>query len=81
MFKYSIVLKTDNETGEESQSHATDSGDSSTIPGVSSIPSISGVSAQQPPAAAARPTGRVLTRAVLESQQEIVKAIGGINDK
>ncbi|KAK0146597.1 hypothetical protein N1851_014050 [Merluccius polli] len=31
--------------------------------------------------AADRPTGRVLTRAVLESQGEIVRAIGGINDR
>ncbi|KAJ8248025.1 hypothetical protein GJAV_G00237360 [Gymnothorax javanicus] len=95
----------ENETGKESQPRATDSGDSSAIPGVSSIliisgvaesgdsstipgvssipsvPGVSGVSAQQPPAAAARPTGRVLTRTVLESQQEIVRAIGDINDR
>ncbi|KAM4585185.1 acidic leucine-rich nuclear phosphoprotein 32 family member B isoform 2-T2 [Odontesthes bonariensis] len=32
-------------------------------------------------AAAVRPTGRVLTRAVLESQEQIVRAIGGINDR
>ncbi len=53
------------------QLRATDAGDSSSIP---SMP--------QPPAAAAvRPTGRVLTCAVLESQEEIVRAIGGINDR
>lgn len=36
----------------------------------------------QPPAAAAVvcPSGSVLTRAILESQEEIIKAIGGIND-
>ncbi len=58
-------------------SSVTDLGDSS------SIPSVSGASMPQPPAAAAavRPTGRVLTRAVLESQEETVRAIGGINDR
>lgn len=68
-----------------SVSGVTDSGDHSTIPCSSSIPSVSGVSAPLPPAAPAAaavcPTGRVLTQAVLESQEEIVRAIGGINDR
>ena len=57
------------------QPRATGSNDSS------GMPSVSGASAPQPPAAVVPPTGRVLTRAVLESQKEIVRAIGGINDR
>jgi len=45
------------------------------------MPSVSGASTPQPPAAAILPTGCVLTLAVLESHEEIVKAIGGINDR
>ncbi|XP_039526127.1 myb-related transcription factor, partner of profilin-like [Pimephales promelas] len=40
--------------------------------------SVSGVS-NAPPSAEARPSGRVLTHAVLESQQQIVRAIGEMN--
>ncbi|XP_067245457.1 nuclear apoptosis-inducing factor 1-like [Chanodichthys erythropterus] len=47
-------------------------------PTVASISSVSGVSGA-PPSAEARPSGRVLTHAVLESQQQIVMAIGEIN--
>ena len=57
------------------QPRATGSTDSSGKPNVSSA------STPRPPAAAVVPTGRVLTRAVLESQEEIVRAIGGINDR
>ncbi|KAK0134018.1 hypothetical protein N1851_030424 [Merluccius polli] len=46
----------------------------STGPGVSTSPGVS-------TPAADRPTGRVLTQVVLESQGEIVRAIGGINDR
>ncbi|KAI2646024.1 1-(5-phosphoribosyl)-5-[(5-phosphoribosylamino)methylideneamino] imidazole-4-carboxamide isomerase [Labeo rohita] len=42
------------------------------VSGVSSVSSV-------PPSAEARPSGSVLTHAVLESQQQIVRAIGEIN--
>ncbi|XP_016341425.1 nuclear apoptosis-inducing factor 1-like isoform X2 [Sinocyclocheilus anshuiensis] len=44
-------------------------------PSMSSVSSVFSV----PPSAEARPSGRVLTHAVLESQQQIVRAIGEIN--
>uniref|UniRef100_A0A8C5AEI9 Myb/SANT-like DNA-binding domain-containing protein n=1 Tax=Gadus morhua TaxID=8049 RepID=A0A8C5AEI9_GADMO len=68
-------------------------GVSSVGPGVSSVgPGVSSVTAKSDfsTGSAARgasnssadhPTGRVLTRAVLESQAEIVRDIGGINDR
>ena len=85
MFDYSIFFNTGEDT--KLQPRATGSGDSSGIPSVtgmgdsSGIPGVSGASMPQPPAAAVRRTGRVLTRAVLESQQQIVRAIDGINDR
>ncbi len=84
MFNNSIYyFPTDDEAGDDgdtqSQPRVTDSGDSSSVPGVSGIIR----SSCAPPllAADACPTGRALTRAVLESQEEIVRAIGGINDR
>uniref|UniRef100_A0A8C5CRZ1 Myb/SANT-like DNA-binding domain-containing protein n=1 Tax=Gadus morhua TaxID=8049 RepID=A0A8C5CRZ1_GADMO len=59
-------------------------GVSSIGPGVSSVgPGVSspGVSSVGLHSSADHPTGRVLTRAVLESQAEIVRAIGVINDR
>ncbi|XP_067264339.1 uncharacterized protein [Chanodichthys erythropterus] len=47
-------------------------------PTVASVSSVSGVSSA-PPSAEARPSGRILTHAVPESQQQIVMAIGEIN--
>uniref|UniRef100_A0A8C5C235 Myb/SANT-like DNA-binding domain-containing protein n=1 Tax=Gadus morhua TaxID=8049 RepID=A0A8C5C235_GADMO len=61
-------------------------GVSSVGPGVSSVTADSGFSTGSAARGASNssadhPTGRVLTRAVLESQAEIVRAIGGINDR
>ncbi|XP_059896290.1 uncharacterized protein LOC132448783 [Gadus macrocephalus] len=61
-------------------------GVSSVGPGVSSVTADSGFSTGSAARGASNssanhPTGRVLNRAVLESQAEIVRAIGGINDR
>ncbi|XP_062242744.1 nuclear apoptosis-inducing factor 1-like [Platichthys flesus] len=61
-------------------------GVSSVGPGVSSVTADSGFSTGSAArgtsnSSANHPTGRVLNRAVLESQAEIVRAIGGINDR
>ncbi|CAL8384995.1 unnamed protein product [Arctogadus glacialis] len=61
-------------------------GVSSVGPGVSSVTADSGFSTGSAARGASNssadhPTGRVLTRAVLGSQAEIVRAIGGINDR
>ncbi|KAL6469111.1 hypothetical protein MHYP_G00226350 [Metynnis hypsauchen] len=67
------------ETGEGAQSQpaATDLGCSSSVPSTSGVTETS--SAPHLPAADVRPTGRVLTTAVLQSQEEIVRGIGEIN--
>ncbi|KAE8284740.1 Nuclear apoptosis-inducing factor 1 [Larimichthys crocea] len=62
-------------TGPSSTGPGSSTGPSSTGPGSSTSPGSS------TPAADARPTGRVLTRAVLETQEQIVRGIGGINDR
>ncbi|XP_017288266.1 nuclear apoptosis-inducing factor 1-like [Kryptolebias marmoratus] len=69
-----------NETEDtQSQSAATDFGCSSSVPGTSGTTGTS--SSPHLPAADVRPTGRVLTTAVLQTQQEIVSGIIGINDR
>ncbi|KAL6479159.1 hypothetical protein MHYP_G00125920 [Metynnis hypsauchen] len=67
------------ETGEDtpSQPAATDLGCSSSVPSTSGVTETSCV--PHLPAADVRPTGRVLTTAVLQSQEEIVRGIGEIN--
>ncbi|KAL6484186.1 hypothetical protein MHYP_G00062310 [Metynnis hypsauchen] len=57
----------------QSQPAATDLGCSSSVPGTSGVTETS--SAPHLPAADARPTGRVLTTAVLQSQEEIDEII------